>query len=361
MEGGSMNNMEQKGKAKVANVMSEDMQEQPPSFNEDAEICEEGNPEKESTVEDSSSYAGDNTELQNQPSPVAVVTSDGYDADGSASMRVEKDGETSGEKSSSYTCVYCKKMFPTAQGLGGHQNTHKYARELAKRQRLQERPLYPKYDGYSNNLSLGHPGLPMYYPKNFTTLPRPQFQYSNAMLGFPATQYSQSTTRSTLEHPGQPSDMLLNSRQLPDFSRPGMIMPNTVYNVNANYTSGNFNFGATVVGGQGGILESFGAPNVNINSMGGGLNSMGIGGVRGGGCTNPDFPTLGGNSCFPSVGFEGTHTSRGVVRNFYGVSQGESYVRGLDEGDGTIDLLSRVGMGSREDDEENDGKSQWRN
>ncbi|XP_022003932.1 uncharacterized protein LOC110901409 [Helianthus annuus] len=127
------------------------------------------------------------------------------------SPRVEKDGETSGKKLSSYTCKHCKKMFSTINGLGGHQNAHRYERELANRAILQGHPLYPRY---------------------------------SVTISFLSKQYSQST-----------------------------------------------------------------------------------------------------------IG-----TSRGVVRNFFGVSQDESNLRELDEGDGTIDLMSRVGMGSGKDDEQSDGK-----
>lgn len=57
-----------------------------------------------------------------------------------------------------------------------------------------------------------------------------------------------------------------------------------------------------------------------------------------------------GYNCSPSVGTEDTNTSR----NLFAVSEGESNMR---EHDGTIDLLSRVGM-HREDDADSNDKGE---
>ncbi|KAK9076659.1 hypothetical protein SSX86_004993 [Deinandra increscens subsp. villosa] len=319
MEGGFLNRMEQKGKAKAAAMVSKDMML--PSLG-------------------SSCYGGENTPLQInlQHSPVAILNSGVYNAAGSASMSVCDPSPR--EKILSYPCRYCKNRFSTAQALGGHQNTHRFVREQIKKQRVHGHTPknssleQPNYGCSPNSLAHGHYKLPLYNSNTFSLPARPPIGYSHTMLGLPTTKYPQSTTGLTLCQPGQPSD-----GQLQVCNKSRMIKPNTlnINNVNANYTSGNFNFGETVVGGQGGSLEGFGAANANI------INSMGISGdyVRGRGCTK-----LGGNSCFPFVGYEATGTSG----NFFCVSQGESNVRGHD---GTIDLLSRVGMRVGEDKESN--------
>ncbi|KAK1408998.1 hypothetical protein QVD17_41221 [Tagetes erecta] len=340
MEGvGSLNSMDQKGKAKVAMYMtSEETQE--PSLIKGSKVFEEEIPERESTIV--ACYAGENTSrtaeacyagenkpqtvvecyarkntpqnvvtcdagenspLENQPSPMGLVNYGGDYATGSASMsvpnmspRVVNDGGTSRDKSISYQCKYCESRFATSQALGGHQNTHKYVREQAKKQKVRRQ--HKPSNSILKQPRVIYPKPPLYNYNNFT-LPRPPYMHPQSMPGYLTKQYNpQSTTGMTFSPPGQSSNMSSNTRQFPVFNSSTMIVSNsTIHAVNANYTSGNyFNFRGTMVGDQG---DNY---------------------IRG-----------------------GSYIGRGYTN-----------VRGHD---GTIDLLSRVGMCSEEDANSN-GKGQ---
>ncbi|GKA09326.1 hypothetical protein Tco_0688657, partial [Tanacetum coccineum] len=111
---------------------------------------------------------------------------------------------------------------------------------------------------------------------------------------------------------------------------------------NVNNASGNLNS----VGLLGGQLGGFRALNGNNNSVGHAFNLAGIGNGRGIGSFSTLCRMLTRNS--HTGGFKAASTSTGRGNNTVGLYQGgnnenQDLVR---SGDGTIDLLSRVGLGS---------------
>ncbi|PWA87022.1 Zinc finger, C2H2 [Artemisia annua] len=181
------------------------------------------------------------------------------------------------------------------KALGGHQNSHREERALAKKRKRSEEPnlsnsyptapLYTDYNLPFNRESLASPSLPSLNPRGNTQYP----------LGF----FGRSLT------------MSFNDKQLSSYDRLRMTGP---------------------------YQRSSG----NVNNAGGYLNSVGLlGGQLGG------FQAQNGNS--HAGGFEAasTSTGRGTVGLSHGGSnENQDLVR---SGDGTVDLLSRVGMGSGED------------
>ncbi|KAJ9549687.1 hypothetical protein OSB04_022230 [Centaurea solstitialis] len=354
-----LNNKDRKGKAKV-DTSDEDVQELEFFPNEGTRILEEeGNgsenkvPEKEPILEGSSSDALENSP-QDQPSPRG--------AKGDPLVSQVDEGSTEERpRTRSYSCRYCTKLFSSAQALGGHQNSHKHEREFAKRQRLHAQGCTPyNYGRLPNSLTLGLPPLPSYNPNNFTRPPL-GFPYSS-MTGFPNTQYPRSTTELPLGHFGLSSGMLFRNTQLPERCR--ITNP---YIGNDNHTGGCFNSMGIAGGREGGMLGSFLGPHgINNRSMWSDFNSMGmVGGGEGG--SNTQGLVDENSRLRDDDGFEALGTSSdNLFRTLFGVSQGEINV--LDElqdtvvdvsgeGDGTIDLLSRVGMDSGIDGESNGGGS----
>ncbi|KAL7611185.1 hypothetical protein Lser_V15G09958 [Lactuca serriola] len=304
-------------------------------------------------AEGSSSWDSQEKIPEGHPSPVAVpdpvveniVSEHASSANVSSLPPVSEVSPLVPKMNIDFPCRYCTRRFPSAQGLGGHQNSHKKEREHSKRQRMHgymphsssslvDAPIYPDYSIFSNGVSLGYPQLPLRQANSFT-LARPSSHsqghpYSSSLPFSPNTKYPQLTSGLNVGEFGQPSNMWFNCSQLSGYDRFITIGAHPGNNDNDNQTSGN--------------------TRSDFNSLGMEHNE---GGSLAGGIL-----TVKENNCLVASGFEAGGTCSGD-RNFLGLSQGESTVSHEiqdtikeyeeEESDGTIDLLSRVGMCNTED------------
>nr|GEZ83742.1 zinc finger protein 3-like [Tanacetum cinerariifolium] len=148
-------------------------------------------------------------------------------------------------KSKVFSCNYCKRYFSTSQALGGHQNSHKQERQLAKRRRLDVSPyghlLPPHYGNYP------------YYP-SYNSLTSASYNTNRSSLGV--------RNESSIQRPSSWSSLNYRFAQFRHHDRfaarlPYFDWPNILESFQSNETNNgdSFIFGSPLVASSSSKIE----------------------------------------------------------------------------------------------------------